>query len=170
MPRQHSYIHLNRRELAELNSFMEAMLRQRPRKFKARRRAQAIWWSHQGWTVQKISRHYGLAESTVWLWLSRYRQQGVAGLLSKPWRRPQRLNPRRIKELFKVWRKSPATVGLKARPWTYPLLARWVKKKWGIRLSDKRLGQIIRHDQSRVNPVRKSDPPDRRAGNKGEPR
>lgn len=88
MPRSHTHLTLTPEQLKELESFMEEMMRLRPRQLKARRRAQAIWYSHQGWSVQEISQALKAPPRTIWRWLAAYQRAGVNGLIDQRLRAP----------------------------------------------------------------------------------
>ncbi len=134
MPRPHTYIRLTTVQRTELESFMRAVVSRNPPDRQARRRAQAIWYSSQGKSVQEISQHYGCAKSAVWSWFAAYRRSGVKGLLSRPV----------SKQLTQLQRDKLRQMKRQTKEcWTYPGLALWVKKKWGITISPRRLGQLL---------------------------
>jgi len=134
MPRPHFYIRLSPKERAELESFMRAVLSREPPDRQARRRAQAIWYSSQGKSVQELSQKYKCSIRAIWLWFAAYQKQGVKGLLSRP-------VSKQLTQLqrAKLWQMKRQT----KECWTYPGLARWVKKNWGITISPRRLGQLL---------------------------
>jgi len=109
---------------------------------RVRKRGNAVDLSSQNYSVRAISRALKVTERSVWTWLHKYEQQGVAGLLDRP--RHVSLAPDQITELMRLRYPSAPKIFKKARAWSYPKLTRWLKEKWGINLSPERLGQIIR--------------------------
>lgn len=61
-----------------LERFLLMMLQEH--RLRARRRAQAVWHSHQGRSVDWIAQHYKVHKSTVWEWFKTYKEKGVNGL------------------------------------------------------------------------------------------
>ena len=84
MGRVHSHIHLSEKEAKKLEEFIHRMASRLKERgyFKARRRAQAIWLSHQGYTVPQIYRRLNISESTVRRSFATYRREGIKGLQS----------------------------------------------------------------------------------------
>jgi len=134
---------------------MRAVVSREPPDWQARRRAQAIWYSSQGKSVQEISQHYGYAKSAVWSWFAAYRRSGVKGLLSRPVsKRLTQLQRAKLWQMKRqtlassprLWRGSlsAATTSRSGKErWTYQRLAQWVEKNWGITISPRRLGQLL---------------------------
>ncbi len=134
MPRPQTYIKLSPKERAEIESFMSQVLSREPPDRSARKRAQAIWYSSQGKSVQELSQKYKCSIRAIWLWFAAYQKHGVNVLLSRP--ASKRLSQLQRDKLWQMKRRT------KER-WTYPGLARWVKKNWGITISPRRLGQLL---------------------------
>jgi len=89
MARLHTFIRLSPKELQELERFLNTVLKERG--VRARRRTQAIWFSHQGRSVDWIANHLQVHKSTVWEWLKTYQQKGLEGLKGKYFYRHLRL-------------------------------------------------------------------------------
>ena len=148
MPRLHSYIRLTAAQRTELESFMRAVVSRNPPDRQARRRAQAIWYSSQDKSVQELSQKYKCSIRAIWSWFAAYQKQGVKGLLSRPV--SKRLSQLQRDKLWQMKRQtlasSPTTSRSGKEYWTYQRLAQWVKKKWGITISPRRLQQILVQD------------------------
>jgi len=136
MSRPHSYIKLGPKQRSEIESFMSQVISQEPSDYTARRRAQAVWYSAQGKSVQEICKRYGCAEWTVWSWFAAYRRHGVKGLLSRP-------VSKRLSQLQRDKLRYMKHLGKKH--WTYARLVEWVMQNWGIKISPRRLQQILAH-------------------------
>jgi AraC-like DNA-binding protein len=81
MAHPYSFLKLDVHQAKELQTFLVTMLQER--RLKARIRGQAIWYSHQGWTVDKIAQHFGISKRSVWEWFKTYQQAGPEGLKGK---------------------------------------------------------------------------------------
>lgn len=81
MPRPHTFIKLRPEELKKLEEFLNAVLEERG--LRARRRGQAVWFSHQGRSVDWIADHFKAHKSSIWKWLKNYKEKGLAGLKGK---------------------------------------------------------------------------------------
>lgn len=78
MSRNHFVIKLLTAQLVELEKFISDSFHKK--NLRARRRGQAVWHSHNGWTVTRISQKLGVSERIVWQWLKDYQTQGIKGL------------------------------------------------------------------------------------------
>ena len=81
MPRKPSFIKLNEAEVDELGSTLKTAVRQG--RLRWRRRLQIIWFSHEGWSVQRITRYLDVSEQTVWKCRKVYKEKGLDGLRGK---------------------------------------------------------------------------------------
>jgi len=129
---------------------MRAVVSREPPDWLTRKRAQAIWYSSQGKSVQELSQKYKCSIRAIWSWFAAYQKQGVKGLLSRPVSKRltqlQRAKLWQMKRQTKVARGDPVgtlQTRLRRERWTYQRLARWVKKNWGITVSPRRLGQLL---------------------------
>jgi len=83
MPRPHYRLRLNNAQEAELRSFIQTCLLERPYKLWARRRAQALLALHEGKTIAQIARQSLASERSVRNWIKNFQQCGLAGLTGK---------------------------------------------------------------------------------------
>jgi len=149
MSRPQTYIKLSPKERVEIESFMRAVVSREPPDWQARRRAQAIWYSSQGKSVQELSQRYKCSIRAIWSWFAAYRRSGVKGLLSRP-------VSKRLTQLqrAKLWQmKFHKSKEQPKQRWTYAHLAQWVKKNWGITVSSRRLNQLLVSYSTAVTPL-----------------
>lgn len=155
MPRPQLRFRLTDEALNELKAFIIKCYSQRPPDTRPARRAQIIRDLHRGFSVKNLSQSYRVSARSIRQWLAAYRCAGVKGLMGKP-RPGVHLTEAQISQLIhlhskwpkKILHRSPQTslFGKRHRrrsPWSYPRLARWVAQHWGIKISAKRLAQII---------------------------
>jgi len=144
MPKRPFSLKLDRSEIAKLHDFMSKMARKE--NFRARRRGSAVWWSHQNRRVKEIARTLGCSTRSVYQWLRRFREKGIAGLLDPS--RPVKLTPEQIKQLLEASHWS--ALGNKKRRqeyrmrWSFRQMAQWIKDQWDIKLSPERVRRIVR--------------------------
>jgi len=81
MAREHTFIRLSAKQVQKLERFLLVMAQEH--RLRARRRGQAIWFSHQGRSVDWIADHFQVHKSTVWEWFKTYQEKGLAGLKGK---------------------------------------------------------------------------------------
>lgn len=139
MGKGHFFVQLTREETLRLGAFIKETPSGR-----VHRRAQAIWFSCQGQTVQQIAQLLAVSERSVWNWLAAYRKEGLKGLPDKPipGRKPC-LTPQQQAKLVAITRQSPATAGLSGYTWNCRLLRQWLQKTFHIHLSDEWVRQIL---------------------------
>jgi len=143
MPKKRLSLSLTEVQLKELQEFSSEMARKK--NLRARLRGNAVWWSHQGKTVEQIAGELGRSTRTIYGWLNRYQQKGIAGLYDRP--RPiKKLTPEQIGQLLDVsnWTRECRDVKERRMRWSYRRIARWVSRQWNIRISHERVRQIIR--------------------------
>jgi len=78
MPRGNFFIRLSAQQAEALDSFMKTALHEHG--VRARCRAQAVWFSHEGKTVSQIARFLRVSERSIWKWLKAYKEKGLEGL------------------------------------------------------------------------------------------
>ena len=142
MGKCHVFVRVTPAQAAALKAFMK-----KPPGDRARRRAQAVWFSSQGQPVQEIARLLSVSERSVWSWFTAWRKEGLDGLRDKPIPgRPSRLSREQAAEMVEVTRQSPASVGLEGQTWNCRLLSEWAGETFHVRLSDEWVRRImLRH-------------------------
>jgi len=81
MVRPHFFISLEANEAKELSSFLAGGFSRYG--LRARRRAQAVWFSYKMMTVPEIARRLRVSERHLWNWLKNYQAKGLDGLKGK---------------------------------------------------------------------------------------
>ena len=139
MEKRYVFMRLDEKERTQLKEFIKQAPSQR-----VRTRAQAIWFSSQGQTVQEIAKLLSVSERSVWNWFAACRRHGLKGLCDKPipGRTPS-LSPRQEAELVAITRQSPASVGMSGYTWNCLSLSKWLRKTFHITLSDEWVRQIL---------------------------
>lgn len=142
MGKCHVFVRVTPAQAAVLKAFLK-----KPPGERARRRAQAIWFSSQGQSVQKIAKLLSVSERSVRSWFAAWRKQGLDGLRDKiiPGR-PSCLSHEKAAEMVEVTRQSPASVGLTGHTWNCRRLSEWVDDTFHVRLSDEWVRRLmLRH-------------------------
>ena len=142
MGRSHVFVHLTPAQRRRLKAFLK-----KPPNDRARRRAQAIWFSSQGQPVREVAKLLSVSERSVRSWLAAWRKEGLDGLRDKPIPgRPSSLSDEQTAQMVEITRQSPATVGLEGHTWNCRLLSDWVDDTFHVRLSDEWVRRLmIRH-------------------------
>ena len=140
MGQRHVYMELGAEEAAQLREFIKNAGNHRERT-----RAQAIWFSSQGQTVEQLSSLLSVTERAVWKWFDAYSKRGLEGLKRKPYpRRRTRLGPRQEEKLVAITRQAPNTVGMRGYTWNCRLLKEWLDKTYHVKLSQEWVRRILR--------------------------
>ena len=79
--RLNSFIKLTPEQAKELGTFLAGGYSQYG--LRARIRAQAIWFSHKGQTVEQLSRRFRKSKRSIWKWFKAYQAKGLDGLKGK---------------------------------------------------------------------------------------
>jgi len=141
MGRRYLFLHLDQRELALVQQFMNRMANRS--KWRERLRGSAILESHHKKRVKEIARDLGRTEKWVYQTLQHYRQRGIEGIT--PQKYPTKLTHEQITELLTV---SHRTVGAPLkdyhRRWSLQKMTQWVKDKWGITVSREGLRRMVK--------------------------
>jgi len=81
MVRPRFYISLEPDEAKELHEFLAGGFSRYG--LRARRRAQAVWFSHKMMSVPDIARRQRVSERHIWKWLKSYQAKGLDGIKGK---------------------------------------------------------------------------------------
>ena len=79
--RPNSFIQLTPKQTKELDLFLGGDFSRYG--LRARRRAQVVWFSHEGMTVTQISQRLKISKCSIWKWRKTYKEKGLAGLKGK---------------------------------------------------------------------------------------
>ena len=97
------------------------------------RRAVAVMSYIEGKKVALIKDDIGVDRSTVNKWLIWYNADGIDGLRTrKSTGAPPRLDATQKKDLASLIEQSPQKVGFTSGVWTGPMIARLIKKRYGV--------------------------------------
>ena len=112
------------------------------------RRAKAILLASKGLGINQIMGQLNIkTKSTLEKWLINFREKGVTGLYDKLHPIPaSRLTPAQKIQLIKLRLSSsrhPMRENEKSEYWSYRRLSRWVKQRWGVKLSYERIRQLV---------------------------
>ena len=139
MGRRHVFVQLSEEDMTAVSEFIKEAPSNR-----VRTRAQAVWFSSQGQTVQAITALLSVSERAVWKWFDAYQKGGLEALRDKPRHpRKRKLSPRQEAKLVAITRQSPATAGLSGYTWNCRLLSEWLQKALHVHLSDEWVRQIL---------------------------
>jgi len=81
MARPNSFIKLTSEQAKELSTFLAGGYSQYG--LRARVRAQVIWFSHKGQTVEGLSRRFRRSKRIIWKWFKLYQTKGLDGIKGK---------------------------------------------------------------------------------------
>ena len=109
-----------------------------------RDRARICWLASQGKTVAAIKGQLGVADGTVWLWITRFNAGGLDGLRDRRrGGRPPTYPPEAVGELLAASLTAPQDLGLPFGSWTLDRLAAYVHEEKGIAIQRSRIGEIL---------------------------
>lgn len=107
-------------------------------------RARMIWLAQQGHAVPVIADQLGRSEQTVRLWLTRFNEEGVAGLADDPRPgRPSRYTPEEVGAVIAAALTDPQTLELPFGSWTLDRLEVYLNETRHIGIKRSRIGEIL---------------------------
>ena len=131
-----------KKELRRLQKFIDET--KRANDLKSWRRAVAVLNYINGKKVITIKDELGVDRSTVNNWLIWYNADGVEGLRSKkPTGAPPKLDEAKKAELASLIEKGPQASGFTSGVWTGPMIARLIKKKFGVKYHDRYVPYLL---------------------------
>lgn len=99
----------------------------------------------KGEKPREIADRLGVSSVTIWRWSHRYLLEGIAGLHTRPRKgRPPKLRPEVRELLVQAAESSPRNVGLNSSNWTLGLLAHYLERETGIKMSLEAVRQCLR--------------------------
>jgi transposase len=108
-------------------------------------RLHAIILVAQGLSGHEVARLLGDSPRTVAYWVSRFIEEGLAGLieLERPGR-PQRLSEEQLEQLDQALRASPREYGLTTNLWDGKTMSAFIKQQWGVTLGVRQCQRLFR--------------------------
>jgi transposase len=111
---------------------------------RTRLRVQMVLLSDQGYSIEEIAEITRQSEDTVRRWLHRFVEEGCAGLYGAPRSgRPPEITPAIERFLRECIPQSPRDVGLPRPTWTTALLAKLVKRRFKVEVTDECIRQHL---------------------------
>jgi transposase len=106
--------------------------------------ARVVWAALQGERVEAIAARFHVTAATVYLWLHRCNEAGVAGLEDKPRQgRPPTYPAEQVSAIVATARTHPETLGLPFESWTLDRLVAVLAEQRGIAMKRSRLGEVL---------------------------
>ena len=108
-----------------------------------RRRGAAMLRAGRG--VREVARRLGVSPGSVTRWKAMSRRGGKADLKSRPQtRRTGRLTAAQRNRLGRFLARPPESHGFRATRWTLPLVARLIRKHFGVKYHPGHVWRIVR--------------------------
>jgi transposase len=107
-------------------------------------RARVVWAAVQGERVDAIAARCHITAATVYLWLHRFNDGGLAGLADKPRKgRPPTYTPEPVATVVATALTDPQSVGCSFASWTLDRLAAYLAEHHGIPMKRSRLDELL---------------------------
>jgi transposase len=140
MPRTRRLRPMTDDERAEL----ERLARSRADEFRLVERARALLAVYTGRSIHDAAAQVGRHAATVGLWLTRFEQQGLAGLPDAPKTgRPPTYSEAERGQLIATARTHPDALGLPFGHWTLDRLVVYAHEQLGIAISRAQLARVL---------------------------
>src|SRR5580765_3842167 len=111
---------------------LQRVLRSRSTPASLRQRGELIWLLAGGASLAEASEWVGLHYTNAHIWVKRFPEAGVAGLLDHPKSgRPRRYGDDVTTEVIKVAAARPKDLGLKFTTWSLPKLQEYLRENDG---------------------------------------
>lgn len=113
---------------------------------RTRLRVQMVLLSHDGYSVEEIAKITRKSDDTVRYWLHRFQHGGCSGLLEAPHSgRPPEITASIETFLHECVPQSPRDFNINRPGWTTALLAKLVKRRFQVSVSDECIRQHLKH-------------------------
>lgn len=99
-----------------------------------------------GYSSRKLAEIHDISFKQITTWVHRFEAEGLDGLRNRKGRgRKSLLSKEKMQRIKTVVLKDlPSDHGYKANKWTGPLLAEWIKSKYGIRYQRAQIYKLLR--------------------------
>jgi transposase len=138
-------LRLQLREIAdEERQAVGRLARSRTAPARAVERAQVVQAALDGEPVEAIAVRLRLARNTVYLWLHRFEERGLAGLKDAPrGGRPPTYTPEQVGAIVATALTKPQRLGLPFASWTLDRLQVYLAEAKGIAMKRSRLDEVL---------------------------
>lgn len=110
-------------------------------------RAQIIWHSHQGQSVDAIAQTLGVSTGMVRKWVRGFNAHGMAGLQDAPKSgRPPTYTPEQVSTVVATALTDPQTLGLPFAAWTLDRLQDYLNEECAIGIRRSRIDDLLRSE------------------------
>jgi transposase len=107
-------------------------------------RAQVVEAALEGAAVEDIAAHLHLARGSVYLWLHRFEERGIAGLQDHPrGGRPPTYRREQVSQIIATALERPQKLGLPYASWTLDRLVAYLAEHKGITMKRSRLDEVL---------------------------
>jgi transposase len=107
-------------------------------------RAQVVELALQGTPVEDIAVQLHLARGSVYLWLHRFEERGIAGLQDQPrGGRPPTYSREQVSQIIATALSDPQKLGLPYASWTLDRLTAYLAEHKGISMKRSRLDEVL---------------------------
>jgi transposase len=96
--------------------------------------------------LKKVADTLGMAESTVYGWVKKYREGGVEALAAKPIPgRPRKLSEEQAREIYTILRgNDPRQLNFEFALWTLWMVCDLIHRRFGVKLTEAAAGRMLR--------------------------
>lgn len=110
-------------------------------------RAQIIWRSSQGDSVQDLARVLRRSEAAIRTWITRFNESGLSGLKDEARAgRPTTYTPEEVSEVIALSLTDPQTLDLPFASWTLDRLETYLNEVKGIAMKRSRIDDVLRNE------------------------
>jgi putative transposase len=107
-------------------------------------RIQGLLLVHRGNTESVAADMIGVGRRTLQVWIRRYRQRGISGLVKGPYLGGRsRLTEEQKAELSEIIATGPEEAGFDTGVWIAPMVVKLVKDLYGVSYSASQIGRIL---------------------------
>jgi transposase len=109
-------------------------------------RIRAVQQIENGARVEDVAATLGLARSTVFGWVAKYREGGVEALAARPVPgRPPKLSGAQLARLYHlIVGRDPRQLSFEFALWTREMVRDLIRREFGVRLSEVSVGRLLR--------------------------
>ncbi len=129
---------------AEERAAVERLAHSRTAAARLVERTRVVLAALDGERVSAIAARFYITDATVYLWLHRFNDGGLAGLQDKPRKgRPPTYTPEQVGVVVATALTDPQTLGLPFASWTLDRLAAYLAEQMGIAIKRSRIDELL---------------------------